>query len=130
MARRETFSDEDILAALRAVAGLLGEPLSHGKYDSAEHSGPSSARVIQRFGSWSAACAAAGVRSGAASRTYASKWDRESVIAAVRAFPGSTYAQYEAWAREDSARPSAATVRNVLGGWAAAKAAAGYSDGP
>lgn len=125
MARRETFSDEDILEALRHAARQLGEPLSHNKYDTVP-GGPSSARIIQRFGSWRAACGAAGVESGSPSRTYRQRWDRAAVAAAVRDFLqlGSTYSQYEAWARENPDRPSGATVRNVLGGWAAAKAAA------
>ncbi len=126
MARRETFSDEDILAALRAAALEIGEPLSHGRYESLGR-GPSSARIIQRFGSWSAACAAAGVVSGSASRTYTQRWDRTAVISAVREYliTGSgTYADYQDWARSED-RPSGATVRNVLGGWAAAKRAAG-----
>lgn len=125
MARRETFSDEDIRAALRAAAVELGEPLSHARYASLRRS-PSPARIIQRFGSWRAACTAAGVVAGAAPRAYAQRWDRETVVGAVREYlsTGSgTYADYQAWAR-DGDRPSGPTVRNVLGGWEAAKQAA------
>ena len=132
MSRRESFTDDQILRAIRAAASRCGEPLSHTRYDSVSRdvAGPSSARIIQRFGSWRRACAAAGVASGVPAREYAHRWDQASVTSAVAAYlvsegcPG-TYAGYEAWARAGTDRPSGATVRNVLGGWSAAKAAAG-----
>jgi Homing endonuclease associated repeat len=131
MSRRETFTDDEILHAIRAAARRCGEPLSHGRYDSVSRdvAGPSSARVIQRFGSWRQACSAAGVTSGVPARDYVTRWDPASVASAVSAYlasegcPG-TYAGYEEWARAHADRPSGATVRNVLGGWSAAKAAA------
>lgn len=131
MSCRRAFTDDQILNAIRAAASSCGEPLSHTRYDSVSRdvAGPSSARIIQRFGSWSQACSAAGVTSGIAARDYAPRWDRVSVTAAVAAYlaseecPG-TYAGYEVWARAGADRPSGATVRNVLGGWSAAKAAA------
>lgn len=131
MSRRQSFTDEQILAALRTAAGRCGEPLSHARYDnvSREVSGPSSARIIQRFGSWRRACAAAGVAAGTPARAYTPRWDRAGVRAAVADYlasegcPG-TYADYEGWARADPDRPSGATVRNILGGWKAAKEAA------
>jgi Homing endonuclease associated repeat len=130
MSRREAFTDDEILQAIRAAANRCGEPLSHGRYDSVSRdvAGPSSARVIQRFGSWRQACAAAGVTAGVPARDYTTRWDRASVTSAVAAYlasegcPG-TYAGYQEWARASTDRPSGATVRNVLGGWSAAKAA-------
>ena len=85
MARRMTFTEDQILDAIRAAADRCGQPLSHGRYDgvSREVAGPSSARIIQRFGSWGRACAAAGVTSAAAAREYAQRWDRAAVLAAV-----------------------------------------------
>ena len=90
---------------------------------------PSSSRIIQRFGSWSAACAAAGLSARAATRRYRSAWGAESVIQAVARYlagPGASgsYAGYADWAKNTDGVPSAQTVRNVLGGWAQAKAAA------
>ncbi len=128
---RHTFSDERILAALRGAASMCGEPLSHGRYDTvaSEVGGPSSARIIQRFGSWRGACVAAGVATATAARHYASKWDSTSVAAAVAQYLASdgrtgTYSDYQDWARGRADRPSGPTVRNVMGGWNPAKAAA------
>ena len=122
---RQTFSDERILAALRAAASICGEPLSHGRYDGVarEVGGPSSARIIQRFGSWRGACASAGVATTATAR------DSTTVTAAVAKYLASdgrtgTYADYQEWARGRADRPSGPTVRNVMGGWNHAKAAA------
>jgi hypothetical protein len=126
--RRGTFSDAEILSALRVAADRCGQPLSHTRYDAVAGSvgGPSSARIIQRFGSWSRACHEAGVSSVAASREYQKRWDAPSVTAAVMQYLESgegpdTFAGYTAWARGNADRPSGATVRNVMGGWAAAK---------
>lgn len=127
---RQAYTDEQILTALRAAAGLVAGPLSHGRYDALAHAvgGPSSARVIQRFGSWRRACEAAGVESGTPSRDYDRRWDRASVTDAVAQFladeDDGTYAGYQSWAKGHSERPSGATVRNVLGSWNDAKAAA------
>ena len=128
MASRDVFSDQEILEALRAAASMCGEPLSHTRYDGVSHKvgGPSSARIIQRFGSWSGACESAGVASGVTSREYKQRWDRSAVVSAVREYlagdgAAGTYADFTAWAAADPDRPSGATVRNVLGGWNAAK---------
>lgn len=62
-------------------------------------------------------------------RAYEHRWDVPTVTAKVaeylasRGCPG-TFAGYEQWAKGDPGRPSGATVRNVLGGWDAAKTAA------
>jgi hypothetical protein len=130
MPRRPVFTEADILRALRAAAAICGEPLSHGRYDAVarEVGGPTATRIIQRFGTWSAACAAAGVRSAAPQRAYRQLWDADRVAAAVREYladePAGTYAGYAQWARAADGRPSGTTVRNVLGNWNAAKAAA------
>ena len=131
MPRQEAFSDDDILRAIREAARRCGEPLSHARSDAVarEVHAPSSARVVQRFGTWRRACQAAGVAVGATVREYHPRWGREQVTAAVAGYlaeEGSlgTYADYEHWARQSPDRPSGATVRNVMGGWSAAKAAA------
>ena len=104
MPRQEAFSDADILRAIRDAARACGEPLSHTRYDSVarEVYGPSSARVIQRFGTWRRACQAAGVAARAAVREYQPRWGRVQVTAAVAEYlsaEGSvgTYADYEHW---------------------------------
>jgi hypothetical protein len=127
--RRSEFTDAHIAAVLRAAAARSGDPLSVAQYDAGRHE-PSSARIIQRFGSWSAACAAAGLSARSASRTYTRTFDAVTVAAAVArhlAEPGCTgsYAGYAEWAKRTAGAPSAQTVRNTLGSWAQAKAAAG-----
>ncbi|MDQ2723794.1 MAG: hypothetical protein M3Y19_10890 [Actinomycetota bacterium] len=106
----------------------MSGPLSVAKYDAAGYE-PSSSRIIQRFGSWSAACAAAGLPSRGASRRYEPRWTGGAVTDAVVRYlagPGASgsYAGYASWAKTADGAPSAQTVRNVLGGWAQAKAAA------
>ena len=129
---RQAYSDTQILQALRAAAALTGEPMSHRRYDAVAGrvTGPSSARIIQRFGTWRSACTAAGVTTGATSREYRPKWDSSTVAAAVAAYLAweestGTYTDYQAWARGHSDRPSGPTVRNIMGGWNEAKSAAG-----
>lgn len=126
--RRPDFTDDHITAVLREAAARAGDPLSVAQYDAGRHE-PSSARIIQRFGSWSSACAAAGLSTRSASRTYTRAFDETTVAAAVARYlaePGCTgsYAGYAAWAQRIEGAPSAQTVRNTLGSWAQAKAAA------
>jgi len=116
------------VTALRAAAAQVSGPMSVAKYDTAGYE-PSSSRIIQRFGSWSAACAAAGLPSRGTSRRYEPRWTVEAVTDAVARYLASagasgSYAGYASWAKEADGAPSAQTVRNVLGGWAQAKATA------
>lgn len=134
MSAREAFTDDEILAAIRAAADRCGQPLSHTRYAgvSQDVGGASVARIIQRFGSWRRACAQAGVATSAPGRRYEQRWDRPAVVAAVSEYfatqdcPG-TYADYVVWAKDGQDRPSGATVRNVLGSWSRAKQAAAGS---
>lgn len=126
--RRRDFTDAQICAQLRAAAATHGDPLSVGRYDSGDHV-PSSARIIQRFGAWSTACAAAGLQTRSASRSYVRAFDEQAVVAAVDRYladPASTgsYAGYSDWAKRTPDVPSAQTVRNTCGSWAAAKSEA------
>lgn len=129
--RATEFTDADVHAALRRAAAELGEPLSVARYDAAAdvHGGPSGARVVQRAGSWNAACAAAGlaVREGRARGSGG--FDRGTVLAAVARYladPTATgsYVDYQAWARRTPGAPSGQTLRNQVGPWSQAKAAA------
>ncbi|MEI2712163.1 MAG: hypothetical protein V9G04_02435 [Nocardioides sp.] len=128
---RETYQDADLLAALRAAAVGVEGPLSVQAYAiwQRRSGGPTSARIIQRLGSWSAALRAAGLAARTADRTYHAKWDEDAVLAAVRVFLAaggpSSYAAYADWSRDQPDAPSAQTVRNLCGGWAEAKRRAG-----
>jgi hypothetical protein len=57
------WSDGAILAALRAAAALVPGRLSAQRYGGLRHrvGGPSAVVVLQRFGTWRAACEAAGI---------------------------------------------------------------------
>jgi hypothetical protein len=125
------FSDEDILAAIVAAADEHGDPLSHSRYDeyAAVHGTPTASRVIQRFGTWTAACTAAGVGVLTRNRTYTRRWTPGAMVDAVidyLASPGATgtFADYDRWARTQPQHPSSGTVRNQFGSWTAVKTAA------
>ena len=84
-AQESDFTEASILAALRDVAAALGEPLSADSYDEVwrDYSGPSSVRIIQRFGSWNTACRAAGLRVNAGRTVYRRSWTQDQLVDAV-----------------------------------------------
>lgn len=125
-AREQDFTDDDITGALRSAAAELGTPLSAARFDAA-HGEPSSARIVQRFGSWNSACEAAGLATRAARANYVRGWTQDTVLDAVAHYLGSadaagSYAGYAAWASRTPGAPSGQTVRNYLGTWSQAKA--------
>lgn len=116
---------------MRRVAALPGgTPLSVAFYD--RHRGAdalTSARIIQREGSWREACAAAGVAANKASRTsYRRKWSEADLLEWVRRYLAEdekpSYGRFGQWLREQQDAPSANTVRNAFGGWSAVLEAA------
>lgn len=123
------FSDAAVIDALRHAGELHGSPLSASAYDALVHagrvSGPTSARVVQRFQSWSKACSLAGVECGRSFRpSYDRYWNVDSVLAAVRAYlldpaaPG-TYAGWDAWRKgQAETLPCGVTLRSVFTSWA------------
>lgn len=123
--------DESTTAEMRRVAALAGgSPLSVSFYD--RHRGVdalTSARIIQREGSWRAACAAAGVEANKASRaSYSHRWRREDLLDWVRRYLAETdtpsYGRFSQWLGDQDDAPSANTIRNAFGGWSAALEAA------
>ena len=125
------FTANEICDLLAYIAQEQGEPLSADTYDSVylEYGGPTSGRIMQRFGSWNNACRAAGLETNQGRPTYSRRWSESDLIEAVAGYlasPGSagTYAGYDEWARRTAGAPSAQTVRNALGPWSAAKTAA------
>lgn len=119
----QRYTDGEVARALRTAARIAGEPLSVGKYDKIRSTfeGPSAIRLIQRFGSWNAACEAAGVKAGEAKRSYAKKWDRDQIVALVKQYlrePGKpSFAKFSIWLKQIKDAPSAATCRNVGQSW-------------
>ncbi|TCJ22188.1 homing endonuclease associated repeat-containing protein [Nocardioides jejuensis] len=126
--RTPTFSDETITAGLRAAAADLGEPLAVGAYDAwrTSREAASSTLVIRRFGSWIAACTAAGVATNK-TRSTSRRWSDDDVLAIVARYlaedPGSgSYAGYVAWARAQESVPSGPTLRQREPKWNELKA--------
>lgn len=114
-------------AALQA-AHLLATPLSHQAYTTLVREGrvkgPSVARIVQLFGSWTAACTEVGVTSGEPLRSnYERTWTSDDLLSHVERFlmdPGYRGAshQFDVWRSTITGEkvPSLGTVRNVLGG--------------
>lgn len=109
---------EDIREAARRNAGVL----SGNAYDRLR--GPeslSAVRVMQLFGTWNEACAAAGVDPGEALRTvYDRTWTPDELIGWVVAFYDTfpargSYRVLDAWLRIQPGAPSAQTIRNQCG---------------
>ena len=125
--RAPEFTDGQLLAALRAAAAELGEPLTNGGYDTwqrGREDAASPALLIRRFGSWRAACEAAGL-SANTTRSTSRRWSEEDLVAVVAAYlrtEGSTgsFADYSAWAKTQDGAPSGATLRQ-RGSWAELK---------
>lgn len=122
------WTDSEIHDALRAAADALGPgPLTATRYDQARRDGlvdgPSVALLSIRFGTWTAACRAAGVATGTGRRTpYTSAWTDDDIVDHVADYLAcsatSTVAGYQSWrARHAPAAPSWPTVRIRLGPW-------------
>lgn len=115
-------------AALQA-ASLMTGALSHQSYTTLVREGrvkgPSVARIVQLFGSWTAACAEVGVTSGEPLRkNYERRWTAAEVLAHVTRYlrepdyKGASH-QYDTWraaVNSDGTVPSLGTVRNLVGG--------------
>ena len=116
--RAPDFSDRQLLDGLREAAAELGEPLTNGAYDTWQRgrdTAASPALLIRRFGSWRAACEAAGLTANA-TRSTTRRWSEDDLVAAVAAYlktPDATgsFADYSAWARSHEDAPSGATLR-------------------
>lgn len=121
-------SRERARAALQA-ASLMVRPLTHQGYTNLVREGrvkgPSVARIVQLFGSWTSACAQVGVESGEPLRkNYSRTWTADELLGYVRRFlletdyRGASH-QFDTWratVNGDQKVPSLGTVRNVVGG--------------
>lgn len=127
----QRYSDDVMLQALRQAAAIVGEPMSTGAYESVQRdqSLPMWLTIVNRFGGWNAACAAAGLEVNSQHRGRAATWDQASAAEAVARFladpetVGESFAAYTAWAKTREGVPSGPTVKNVFGTWNDAKAA-------
>lgn len=125
------WSDEEIMEAMRAAA-VYEYPLTSKAYTAllavGQITGPSVPRIGQRYGSWTAACEAAGVEPGRTVRShYQSKWSDQDIADIVRQYlldpsaPNSAH-RFDEWRRVNVPDgPSFQTVRNRFGSWTEAK---------
>jgi hypothetical protein len=117
--------DEALLEGLRRAA-IDGQPPSRAEYEryarSANLPGPQT--VMNRFGTWTEAIAAAGMTPTVRRRTYVRKWDAarctEAALAVGREFGRwPSVVEYERFAGSRDDLPSSATLRTRLGAWTA-----------
>lgn len=119
------YTDDEVLESLRTAFRVSEKPhLSINYYRKYEvgQDVPSSAHVIQRFGTWNEACKRAGIPHGDTNLTYTRRWTPDVCVAAVARFinevDGNPSAgKYDEWSRGIEDVPSMATVRNRCGKW-------------
>lgn len=116
------YTDQQIFNALRAVNNSGKNGLSAAKYNQMRTSmQPSSALIIQRFGSWNSALKAAGLTPAAANRTYERKYQLSEVVEWVRRYLATadqpSYQDFSEWLKSQHSAPAAQTCRNIGGSW-------------
>lgn len=135
----QAWSDVEILLAIQR-ASIYEFPLTANSYRElvavGQVRGPSLPRVGQRFGSWAAACEAAGVEHGQAWRdNYQSQWTDDELLGFVREYSSVSKASfsvqgYSSWrSAECPSAPSGMTLRNRFGSWTEIKRRALSPDG-
>jgi AraC-like DNA-binding protein len=119
-----SYSDERLLAGVRAVADRVGHTPTGAEYEQlAKPLGLASRSTVDtRFGNWSGALKAAGFEPIAKKRAYAKKWDQQACWEALKRVAGELgdfprYHQYEQLAAGREDLPSAAMLRQRLGRW-------------
>jgi hypothetical protein len=128
--RARSFSDEQLLAGVRAVGECVGHTPSRGDYERlAKSLGLAShPTVCVRCGSWSGALRAAGFEPAVQKRAYAKKWDAQACREALERVADELgdwprYRHYEQLAAGRADLPSAALLRRRLGPWSQIAAA-------
>lgn len=122
-------ASRDRARAALLAASLMTKPLSHQNYTAllreGRVKGPSVARIVQLFGSWTAACNEVGVTSGEPLRTnYERTWTEDDLLNYVERFLRDTsfrgashqFDQWRATVNHSEKVPSLGTVRNIVGG--------------
>jgi hypothetical protein len=133
-AKEAKWTDADIIASLQEAA-VYEFPLTKKAYvellNIGQIKGPSTASIGHRFGSWTAACDAAGVVPGTARRgSYESRWSDNDVLQIVRDYlldPNAPISaqHYDKWKIANAPDgPSLPTVLNRFGSWTNVKRAA------
>ena len=126
---RITYSNDDLIRAIRRVANELGGVPSSTKYQrSARSLGlPSVPTITNRFGTWTAAVRAAGMTPNTGNATYHQRWSPDACWRALTNLTAElgappTMDQYELLAAGNDDLPSPMTVRNRLGLWSSVAA--------
>lgn len=122
-------ASRDRARAALLASSLLTKPLSHQNYTAllreGRVKGPSVARIVQLFGSWTAACNEVGVTSGEPLRTnYERTWTEDDLLNYVERFlrdntfrgASHQFDQWRATVNHSEKVPSLGTVRNIVGG--------------
>jgi len=120
----QTYSERDIIVALRAVAAALGRVPSAKEYAMLARGLelPSLPTVLNRMDGWSRAVRAAGMTPFAAPTTRRRRWTDSACWSALRRVVDElgeipTVLSYERCAAGRHDLPSSATLRNRLGRW-------------
>ena len=122
-------ASRDRARAALLAASLMAKPLSHQSYTAlireGRVKGPSVARIVQLFGSWTTACNEVGVTSGEPLRSnYERTWTKDDLLNYVERFLRDTtfrgashqFDQWRATVNHSEKVPSLGTVRNIVGG--------------
>lgn len=125
------YSDADLLGYLRRAAEYVGgAPLSESDYEEvrADLGGAAASTMVRRFGSWEAACSAAGIAAEAPGRRVAAVWTQQRVVRRVADYlmvcgVGPTSQGYGEWAKGRAAAPGHGVIVRY-GGWTQVKALA------
>jgi len=125
----QTYSDRDIIVALRAVAAGLGRVPSAKEYALLARDAelPTLPTVLNRMGGWTNAVQAAGMTPAGVSNARSRRWTDAACWAALRGVVDElseipTVLSYERHAAGRADLPSSATLRNRLGRWSAISA--------
>ena len=122
-------ASRDRARAALLASSLMTKPLSHQNYTALLREGRvkglSVARIVQLFGSWTAACNEVGVTSGEPLRTnYERTWTEDDLLNYVERFlrdntfrgASHQFDQWRATVNHSEKVPSLGTVRNIVGG--------------
>ena len=118
----QRYTDAELIAAIQQVAMRIDGKLSVLKYDHLRTlAQPSSALIIQRFGSWRNATEQANINSNTGNRVYRRQFTKADAILITKKYLASTtkpsYQDFADWLKTQPDAPSAQTCRNLAGSW-------------
>lgn len=118
----QRYTNTDLIAAIKEVAMRIDGKLSVLKYDNLRTlTQPSSALIIQRFGSWRSATEMAKINANTGNRVYRRQFTKADAILVTKKYLASTtkpsYQDFAHWLKTQPDTPSAQTCRNLAGTW-------------